>query len=280
MRMQVGTILAPLVNAIFNYCWNQTDKSRTNAIGFTVNQNDSVTLERAGNGTFTVQAIMIEPKNITINSTKQFTFVVTGGYNLIPSVSSPTKDNFYDSGTNLTFTTNRDGPLTNGNSRETLTSYSIDGISSNISTPESISFTTPTISINNSHQLTFDSTLQYFGNAKIMVEDYLGLPIANAKVFIVLANGTKLQTNSEADGSANFQMIPVGTFLATAINFGISAFANGDTSTSSASRIELIASYPTFALIIITLFVIVAAGYFRYKRKQKIKMELIQQQIA
>jgi hypothetical protein len=342
-----------LVNAVYNYCWNQTTQSRTNAVGYSVNQKDVVPLDRSGNGSFSIQVLLTEPKNVTITSTKQFTVLVTGGSNVIPSISSPTKDSFYDSGTTLTFTTNINSPLSNENSRQTITGYTINKLSSNISSLGLTTLTTPTININSSHQLTFDATQQYLVSfnlfdscavrsinpsslqiqteqtklnvsdwgiwlnvgakfqivqilwestevkpntptvytvngplnktllcriydAKILVKDYLGLPIAGAKVSLILDNGTKLQTSSDTNGLSNFQMIPLGTFQATTINLGTTASTKGDASTQSTSNIQMLGSYPIFVLTILSIFIAIVAGFFRHKRIQKFKSGEIQ----
>ncbi len=346
-----------LVTSVYDYSWNQTSQSRTNAVGYAVNQGTTIPVERSGNGTFSVQVTMTAQKNVSISSTNQFPLFVLGGFNVTSTDSSPTKDTFYDVGTNLTLTTNTIGPLVNGNTRQTITGYTIDGVPKNTAKPVSIDFTTPTIIITGLHQLTFNSIPQYlvsfnlfdhngihriapssiqiqtdqstvldvpsFGiwlnagtnfqiteviwentnvkpdfpieytvngplnetllcriyDANIVVQDYLGLPIAGAKVSCDLANGTKLQANSDTDGTANFQMIPLGTFQATAHNLGVSASANGDATTQT-TKIQILLSYPIFALIIIVLFVFVLAVFFRHKRAQKSKSEVVQQQIA
>jgi hypothetical protein len=333
-----------LVNAVYNYSWNQTTQSRTNAVGYSINRNSSTPFDRSGNGTFQIQVVMTEPRNVTIDSTKQYPVFVTGGFNVIPSVSSPTKDTFYDLGTNLTFTTNTIGS-SNGNSRQTIRGCTINDLPSDESNPDLISFTTPTIIFNSSNQLTFDSTVQYLisfnlfdndgfrpitpdslqiqteqnkldvsdlgiwlnagtkfqiarilwentdvkpntpkvytvteplnesllcriYNPKIIVKDYLGLPVADAEVALMLNNGTKLQTSSDSNGLASFQMIPSGTFRATAINLGLSASTTGDASTQGTSKILMLVSYPILALIVIA-FVIVLGIFFRHKRARK-----------
>ena len=150
------------VNVIYNYSWNATmGQSRLNALTYTINQGTATPLSRSGNGTFQVQVVMTEPKNIAVSYTTQYAFNVTGGNNLTLSLPSPTGDSYYDAGGALAVTSDRAWNIVNGTTRQGLISYTLDGAIVNIARTETGSFTTPAMTFNSAHTLTFNSGIQF-----------------------------------------------------------------------------------------------------------------------
>jgi hypothetical protein len=104
---------------------------------------------------------MTMPHSITIQSVKQYHLTVSGGSDVILSEASPTGDSFYDSGSSIAATTDYTWGVVNGNARQNLISYVLDGSSTNVTRAESGSFTTPAVTFGSSHQLAFNSVNQY-----------------------------------------------------------------------------------------------------------------------
>jgi len=153
--------LGTSVASTYNHSWDLSgNQSRLNAISYSI---DGVTslLPREGSGTFTVTTNMSQPRTLTIESVTQFRFAVDGGHNPLPSLASPTQDGYFDSGTSLSVTTPYVWNIVNGNSRENLVGYSLDGTAVNITRDDTGNFTSPTITFDSFHKLTFNQVEQY-----------------------------------------------------------------------------------------------------------------------
>ena len=150
------------VNAAFDYSWNSTSTSRTDAVSYSVSAPAaSVSLRRSSTGTFTVAVPMAGPETVEIKSVVQFSIGVSGGSGITYAPPSPTNDSFYDSGTDLTVTTGNVWGIVDANSRQNLVSYLLDGKTENVTRSGSGTFTTPAISMISPHQLSFMSETQY-----------------------------------------------------------------------------------------------------------------------
>ena len=150
------------VALVYNYSWNSASgDSRTNAIGYAIGQSAPTSLKRAANGTFSVQVTMSAPQTIAIQSVTQYYFAVSGGYGVVLSQPSPTGDSFYDSGSALTVTTDYTWNIVDGNTRQNLFSFTLDGLVTNVTRADSGTFTTPTIAFAGPHELAFTPVTQY-----------------------------------------------------------------------------------------------------------------------
>ncbi|OGD52702.1 hypothetical protein A3K80_04380 [Candidatus Bathyarchaeota archaeon RBG_13_38_9] len=267
--------------------------------------------------------------NHTLNfiSETQYSLTVSGGFNIILSQVSPTGDSFYDMGSALMITTDYIGGVINGDMRQNLFSYTLDGTTTNVTRADTGTFSSPVIIFESSRKLTFNSVTQYlisfrfmdnsgieeivpssfqievndFGiidipqfktwldngtrfqihaiiwkgtnvnpanqgiyvanaplnetirgrvfQAKLLVTDYFGIPIANAQVFVTFANGTVIQSPSGPDGVVSLGLIPTEAFNATISYIGTATTVNGDASLQSTITGRVFASYPTFGLI-------------------------------
>ncbi len=297
-----------IVTVLYEYSWNVSAQSRTNAVSYNINQGANTPLSRAADGTFTVQIDMTELKTINVGSTQQYRFSFMGGNNVTLSQVSTTGDSFFDAGTALTVTSDAAWNLANGNTRTGLASYILDGTTTNI-TSTSGTFTLFPITFNSAHELTFNSATQYLAafqfkdyngaeeitpdsfqittiagiidvpppqftvwlnsgtqfqiqsiiwqsaevkpanqttytangplnetilcrvfNAKLVVQDSLGIPVAGAQVTVTLANQTIINAVTGADGTVNLPMIPQGTFTAAITYLGTTTTVTGDAS--------------------------------------------------
>jgi hypothetical protein len=150
------------VNATYNYASDVVPgQSRTNAIGYVIDQGSQSSLVRSATGTFTVKVTMNGPHILNVASVTQYFLGVSGGNN-VSSTASPTRDGFYDVGTSLDATTDYTWNVVNGNTRQNLVSYTLDNVAQNVTRAEDGTFTTPTITMDKSHSLAFAPVTQYF----------------------------------------------------------------------------------------------------------------------
>lgn len=96
--------------------------------------------------------------------------------------------------------------------------------------------------------------------------DYLGIPISGAKVSITLANGTTVTRMTGNDGSIDLGEIPLGSYLAKVSYLGSISQVNGDASAASNAKAKLLSSYPTFAVIGISIALVIAAVLVAMRR--------------
>ena len=86
---------------------------------------------------------------------------MSGGNDVSLSVSSPTKDEFYDAGTTLTATTDYTWGLVDNDTRQNLLSFTLDSVTTNVTRQSSGTFTTTVITFTGQHTLIFNSVTQY-----------------------------------------------------------------------------------------------------------------------
>lgn len=154
----IGTKVA----ASFNYVWNETQSSRMNILGISVD-GVAAKLSRAGTGTFQESIAMDRAHVLSVSPVTQYRLTVSGGSAVQEAPPSPTADAFYDASSSVLISSARiwnPAPLT----REALVSYSLDGGSNqtlDIPYNDPGSFSTPSITFDGPHQVTFGSATQY-----------------------------------------------------------------------------------------------------------------------
>ncbi|MCS4540526.1 MAG: hypothetical protein HYU03_07545 [Thaumarchaeota archaeon] len=152
------------ITATYNYAWNnQGNQSRLSATGYSIGDANQ-TLPRSGKGTFKVSFKITEPTKIAIDSVSQYLLEVSEGPAVSVSAPSPTGDGYYDSGSSVTVTTDYISNLSAGKSRDALTSYTLDGVTTNVARAEAGNFTTPPIEFKSSRALVFNWVKQFFVN--------------------------------------------------------------------------------------------------------------------
>ncbi|MDA4135593.1 MAG: zinc ribbon domain-containing protein [Thaumarchaeota archaeon] len=104
----------------------------------------------------------------------------------------------------------------------------------------------------------------YSGN--IVATDYLGLPVADARASVTLANGTTIFSVTGSNGSVALPEIPLGNFTAKVAYLGATTSVKGNTAIDSTTQAKMLASYPTFGLIFVLLAVIAAASLIVVRR--------------
>jgi hypothetical protein len=117
---------------------------------------------RQGSGNLTTPPINMSTYHILdFVSGTQYCLTVSGGFNVVLSQASPTGDSFYDVGSILTVTTDYAWGVTNGNTRQNLFSYTLDGATTNVTRMDGGNFSSPAITIKSPYELTFNSVTQY-----------------------------------------------------------------------------------------------------------------------
>lgn len=124
----------------------------------TVNQNPS----RSNTGTFTTPSITMNTYHTAaFVSTTQYYLTVTGGNGITYGTPSPTSDNWYDSGTSTTVSSNWVWSTIAGQSQTGITNYAIDGSNQNPTQLFSGALTTSSVTMSTNHTVAFASTTQY-----------------------------------------------------------------------------------------------------------------------
>jgi len=143
--------------------WNTiANQSRLNAIALAVDGGAASPIQRSNNGTFVVSLIMTSSHAVSVTSATQYHLGITGGHRIVKSASSPTRDEWYDKGTQIAVSTDYTWNAIPQTSRENLVSYSIDGKEANVTREEAGTFQTPAVVFDTYHQISFSSVTQFF----------------------------------------------------------------------------------------------------------------------
>jgi hypothetical protein len=145
---------------------------------------------------------------ITLTSVTQNRLTITGGYNVTVSQPSPSGDGFYDSTTTVIVYANSEWDNTQ-NSKQTLSSYTLDGITSNVSP------TTPQVAIevkmDKAHELVLSSVRQFL--VLFTIKDNAGREALTHEVLqIVLGNGS-VEVNGSVAWLAEQSQFKVGSVI-------------------------------------------------------------------
>lgn len=143
------------------WIWSTSGSTRSALTNWqldTVNQNPS----RSNTGTFTTSSItMNAPHTANFVSTTQYYLTVSGGNGTTFGTASPTSDQWYDTGTNTTISSNWVWDITPSQSRYSITNYAIDGSNQNPARLYTGTLTTSSVTMSTYHTIAFASTTQY-----------------------------------------------------------------------------------------------------------------------
>ncbi|MDA4121947.1 MAG: thermopsin [Thaumarchaeota archaeon] len=179
------------VTVVYNYSWNATSLgSRVDAVGYSLGRGNSNALRRARNGTFGVEVAMTAPQEITVQSVTQYQFTLSGGSDLSFSLMSQTGDAYYDSGSAVAVTTDYAWNSVDGNTKQDLLSYTLDGQVTNVTLAASGTFTTPPILFTGPQDLAFTSVTQFL--VSFHFEDNSGTSAIAPSSFVIQVDGTEL----------------------------------------------------------------------------------------
>ncbi|MDV3277103.1 MAG: hypothetical protein LYZ69_01380 [Nitrososphaerales archaeon] len=143
--------------------WNLVSgQSRQNLLSYSLDGASPTSVTRSGSGNFVYSLTMGAPHVLSVDSVAQYYLSTTGGNGLGVSAASPTNDGFYDSGTQLTVSSNWVWSVVSDQSRSALSNWQLDGADQNPIRSSSGTFTSSTITMSTYHTVALDSVTQYF----------------------------------------------------------------------------------------------------------------------
>lgn len=122
------------------------------------------TVSRSSAGRFaTPLIVMNRPQTVTFNTVTQYTLKITGGGNAKFSSTSPTHDEWFDTGQSTSITTDQIWNVVEGKSRSQLVAWQLDtGGKTSIQRSQSGQFTTPAVTVDARHTITLLDVTQYW----------------------------------------------------------------------------------------------------------------------
>jgi hypothetical protein len=144
-----------------NHSWVQDETSRYNLISYTLD-GETVKLSRTARGDFTLSVSTDSSHNLIFTAVPQYALSVEGTNDFSFLPSSPTNDNWFDAGTQVSVNVQKTTEIEPNKVRQEITGWSLDKVEFwEIENDDSTSFTTPPIVLNEYHQVDFFTTYQY-----------------------------------------------------------------------------------------------------------------------
>ena len=149
------------LSVILNGTGSQGPGTRYRLVDYSIDGGASVAVQGTGPVDVLLIASLSAPESIAATITTQYLLTVSGGNGVSVSVPNPTGDGWYDNGTSLTISSSYVWNENAGQSRQTLTSYGLDGQTVSIQRAQAGAFTTPTLVMSKPHVFQFNSVTQY-----------------------------------------------------------------------------------------------------------------------
>jgi|SaaInlV_200m_DNA_6_1039755.scaffolds.fasta_scaffold19517_2 hypothetical protein len=144
-----------------NHSWVQDETSRYNLESYTLD-GEKVKLSRTARGDFTLSVPTDSSHSVVFSAVPQYALSVDGTNDFSFLPSSPTNDNWFDSGTEVSVNVQKTTEIENDKVRQEITGWSLDKAEFwEIENDGSTSFTTPPIMLNEYHQVDFFAEYQY-----------------------------------------------------------------------------------------------------------------------
>lgn len=144
-----------------NHSWVQDETSRFNLVSYTLD-GETVKISRTARGDFTLNIPTDSSHTIVFSAVPQYAIGVEGTNDFSFLPSSPTNDNWFDVGTEVSVNVQKTTEVEPNKVRQEITGWSLDKEEFwNIEDDGSTSFTTPPILMNEYHQVDFFATYQY-----------------------------------------------------------------------------------------------------------------------
>ena len=144
-----------------NHSWVQDETSRYNLVSYTLD-GETVKISRTARGDFTLNIPTDSSHEIVFSAVTQYALSVEGTNDFSYLPSSPTNDNWFDAGTEVSINVQKTTEVEPNKVRQEITGWSLDKSEFwNIEDDGSTSFTTPPILMNEYHQVDFFTTYQY-----------------------------------------------------------------------------------------------------------------------
>jgi len=144
-----------------NHSWVQDETSRYNLVSYALD-GEKVKISRTARGDFTLSVQTDSSHEVVFSATQQFALSVEGtdDFSFLPS--SPTNDNWFDAGTEVSANVQKTTEIEPNKVRQEITGWSLDKAEFwEIEDDGNTSFTTPPITLNEYHQVDFFAEFQY-----------------------------------------------------------------------------------------------------------------------
>jgi len=146
---------------IQSYSWVQDETSRYSLVSYTLD-GETVKISRAARGDFTLSISTDSSHNVVFAAVTQYALSVEGTNDFSYLPSSPTLDNWFDVGTEVSVNVEKTIDIENNRVRQEATGWSLDKLEFwIIEDDDSTSFTTAPITMNEHHLVDFLMTNQY-----------------------------------------------------------------------------------------------------------------------
>ena len=158
---EIPLVAGQTFTLIQSYSWVKDETSRYNLVSYTLD-GDTVKISRDSRGDFTLNIPTDSSHTVMFSAVPQHALSVeeTNDFTYLPS--SPTQDNWFDVGTEVSINVQKITEIENNKVRQEITGWALDNSEFLIIEDDgSTSFTTPPILMNEFHQVAFFSTYQY-----------------------------------------------------------------------------------------------------------------------
>ena len=146
---------------IQSYSWVLDETSRYSLVSYTLD-GETEKISRAARGDFTLSIPTDSSHTVVFAAVPQYALSVEGTNDFSYLPSSPTQDNWFDAGTEVSVNVQKTTEIENNKVRQEITGWSLDKLEFwIIEDDDSVSFTTPPIIMNEYHQMDFLTTYQY-----------------------------------------------------------------------------------------------------------------------
>jgi len=144
-----------------NYSWVRDTTSRYNLVSYTLD-GETVKISRTARGDFTLNIPTDSSHTVVFVAVTQYALSVEGTNDFSYLPSSPTQDNWFDAGTEVSVNVQKTIDIENNSVRQEATGWSLDKLEFwIIEDDDSTSFTTTPITMNEHHSVDFLMTNQY-----------------------------------------------------------------------------------------------------------------------
>ncbi len=144
-----------------DYSWVKDETSRYNLVSYSIDGGESVKIARSARGSFTLD-IPSDSSQLVFSAVIQHALTVTGTNDFSFLPSSPTQDNWFDSGTEVSINVSKTTEIEKNKVRQEITGWSLDKSEFwNIEDDGSTSFVTPPVTVNQYHLVDFFITTKY-----------------------------------------------------------------------------------------------------------------------
>jgi len=202
---EIPLVAGKTFTLIQSYSWVQDETSRYSLVSYTLD-GETVMISRTARGDFTLSIPTDSSHTIVFATVPQYALSVEGTNDFSYLPSSPTQDNWFDEGTEVSVNVQKTTEIENNKIRQEITGWSLDKLEFwVIEDDDSTSFTSPPIIMNEYHQVDFLTTYQY----KLNVLSDSGVPTGSGwyekgitvPIGIDAGGGLILNTLSEWEGA-------------------------------------------------------------------------------